>query len=97
MISTSTAQLDSLPVAHIADIPSSLAFAIGSNDVPPCRPPQKKNQSTPSSGFKRQLATVGNEQREMLKRHRPHSGQDVVEVASSEEAGPVDSQACQEE
>uniref|UniRef100_A0A803NVQ6 Chloride channel protein n=1 Tax=Cannabis sativa TaxID=3483 RepID=A0A803NVQ6_CANSA len=80
MISTSTAQLDPTPVGHMADIPSTLAFAIGSNDVPPRRPPQKKNQSTPSSGFKRQLATVGNEQREMLKRHRPHSGQDVVEA-----------------
>uniref|UniRef100_A0A803Q6M0 CCHC-type domain-containing protein n=1 Tax=Cannabis sativa TaxID=3483 RepID=A0A803Q6M0_CANSA len=96
MISTSTAQLDSLPVAHIADLPSTLAFAIGSNDVPPRRPRQKKNQTTNSSGFKRQLATVGNEKREMVKRHRPHSGQDVVEVVSSEEAGPVDSQACQE-
>ncbi|KAF4374265.1 hypothetical protein G4B88_022039 [Cannabis sativa] len=57
MISTSTAQLDPTPVGHMADIPSTLAFAIGSNDVPPRRPPQKKNQSTPSSGFKRQLAT----------------------------------------
>ncbi|KAF4400305.1 hypothetical protein G4B88_019514 [Cannabis sativa] len=57
MISTATAQLDPTPVGHMADIPSTLAFAIGSNDVPPRRPPQKKNQSTPSSGFKRQLAT----------------------------------------
>ncbi|KAF4383936.1 hypothetical protein G4B88_016369 [Cannabis sativa] len=57
MISTSTAQLDPTHVGHMADIPSTLAFAIGSNDVPPRRPPQKKNQSTPSSGFKRQLAT----------------------------------------
>ncbi|KAF4370198.1 hypothetical protein F8388_007339 [Cannabis sativa] len=60
MISTSTAQMDSLPVGHIADIPSTLAFAVGSNDVLPRRPPQKKNQPTPSSGFKRQLATCWN-------------------------------------
>ncbi|KAF4387521.1 hypothetical protein F8388_011669 [Cannabis sativa] len=57
MISTSTAQLDPTPVGHMADIPSTLAFAIGSNDAPPRRPHQKKNQPTPSSGFKRQLAT----------------------------------------
>uniref|UniRef100_A0A803Q0L9 Reverse transcriptase domain-containing protein n=1 Tax=Cannabis sativa TaxID=3483 RepID=A0A803Q0L9_CANSA len=29
----------------------------GSNDAPPRRPPQKKNQTTSASGFKRQLAT----------------------------------------
>uniref|UniRef100_A0A803Q7X1 CCHC-type domain-containing protein n=1 Tax=Cannabis sativa TaxID=3483 RepID=A0A803Q7X1_CANSA len=89
MISTSQTQLESLPVANIADIPTTLAFAMGSNDAPPRRPPQKKNQPTSASGFKKQLATVGNEQREMLKRHRPHSGQEVVEVVSSEEADPT--------
>uniref|UniRef100_A0A803NTC1 Reverse transcriptase domain-containing protein n=1 Tax=Cannabis sativa TaxID=3483 RepID=A0A803NTC1_CANSA len=51
----------------------------------PVDPPRKKNKPAASS-FKRQLDTIGNEQREMLKRHRPHLGQDVVEVVSSEEA-----------
>ncbi|KAF4360875.1 hypothetical protein F8388_020028 [Cannabis sativa] len=42
MISTSTAQLDSLPVAHITDIPSSLAFAIGSNVCHPVVHPEEE-------------------------------------------------------
>uniref|UniRef100_A0A803QRS7 CCHC-type domain-containing protein n=1 Tax=Cannabis sativa TaxID=3483 RepID=A0A803QRS7_CANSA len=82
MISTSTAQLESLPVANIADIPSPLVFAIGSNDAPPRRPPQKKNQTTSASGFKRQLATaVGNS---IWHSHHPNSSLNHLDFFGSD-------------